>query len=167
MKFLKLSLLILVIPLLTAATAHKFYVSITKIEFVAEKQSLQIISKIFIDDMEDALQARYDEGLSLDTDKETEREEAFLKQYIFQKLEIKVNGARVNYDYIGKEYKTDEVVIYLEVTGISEVKTLEVTNEVLMEMFEKQQNIIHYKYGDNRRSLVLEKEYPSGMLNFN
>jgi hypothetical protein len=167
MKFLKITVLFLIFPLLTAATAHKFYVSMTKIEFVPEKQSLQIISKIFTDDIEDALQARYDENLILDSNKNTEREEAFLKQYIFQKLEMKVNGRQVNYDFIGMEYKLDEVRIYLEVTGISEVKTLEVTNEVLMEIFEEQQNIIHYRNGDNRRSLVLEKEYPSGMLNFN
>lgn len=167
MKLIKITLLILIIPLLTAATAHKFYVSITKIEFVKEKQSLQIISKMFTDDIEDALQARYDENLILDSNKESEREKALLKQYVFQKLEIKVNGAHVSYEFIGMEYKMDEVIIYLEVTGISEVKTLEVTNEVLMEMFEEQQNIIHYRRGDYRRSLVLEKEYPSGMLNFN
>lgn len=167
MKFLKLSILVLVFPLLTAATAHKFYVSITKIEYVAEKESLQIITKIFIDDIEDALQARYDESLSLDSEKMTERDLAFLKQYIFQKIEIRVNKNPVTFSYIGQEYETDIVKIYLEVEGISEVKTLEVTNEVLMEMFEEQQNIIHYKFGDSRRSLVLEKEYPKGMLNFN
>jgi hypothetical protein len=136
-------------------------------EYVAEKQSIQIISKIFIDDIEDALQARYDKDLSLDPEKETERDESFLKQYIFQKLEIKVNGKLVTYNYIGKEYETDIVKIYLEITGVSELKSLEVTNEVLMEMFEEQQNIIHYRSGDDRRSLVLEKEYPKGMLNFN
>ena len=167
MKFLKITILVLIFPLLTAATAHKFYVSITKIEFVAEKQSLQIISKIFIDDIEDALQARYDEDLSLDSEKMTVREEALLKQYVFQKFEVVVNGSPVTFDYIGMEYETDIVKIYLEVNGISEVKTLEITNEILMEMFEEQQNIIHYKYGKKRRSLVLEKEYPKGMLNFN
>ncbi|MBT8261756.1 MAG: hypothetical protein KJO05_02970 [Bacteroidia bacterium] len=167
MKFLKLTFLIFIFPLLTAATAHKFYVSITKVEYVAEKQSLQIISKIFIDDIEDALQTRYDEDLRLDPEKETEREETFLKQYIFQKLKIAVNGTPVTFDYIGKEYETDIVKIYLEVTDISEVKTLEITNKVLMEMFEEQQNIIHYKSGGKRKSLVLEKDYPKGMLNFN
>lgn len=167
MKFPRILLLFFVIPLLTSAMAHKFYVSTTKIEYVKDKQSLQIISKIFLDDLEDVLQERYDKNLSYGTKKESEREEEFLKEYLLKKFEISLNGKRVEYDYIGREYEIDMIKIYLEVTGVSEVRSIEVSNSMLMEMFEEQQNIIHYKAGDLRRSLILEKENPKGMLNFN
>ena len=52
---LKKSLLLLVIPLLSFAAAHKFYLSVTDIEYSEKDKSLQIITKVFIDDMEDAL----------------------------------------------------------------------------------------------------------------
>lgn len=71
MKYFKFLLLALVFPLVSGTPAHKFYVSITKIEYVKEKNSLQIITKIFTDDIEDALQQRYDKNISLDTKKET------------------------------------------------------------------------------------------------
>ena len=167
MKIIRILLLLIAVPLLTSAVDHKFYASITKMEYVKEKQSLQIISKIFVDDLEDVLQERYDESLSLNTPKETDREESFMQEYLNKKFEIVINGEKVTYSYIGREYDIDIVKIYLEVTGVSEIKSLEVTNEILMEMFEDQQNIIHFKSGDMRRSLVLEKEYPKGMLNFN
>ncbi|MCW5521138.1 hypothetical protein J1N09_14915 [Aureitalea sp. L0-47] len=167
MKIAKILLLLITIPLLTSAVDHKFYASITKIEYVKEKQSLQIISKIFVDDLEDALQERYDKSLSLNTPKETDKEEMFLKEYLNKKIEIAINGNPVTLNYIGREYDIDIVKVYLEVTDVSEIKTLEVSNEILMEMFEEQQNIIHFKSGDKRRSLVLEKDYPKGMLNFN
>ncbi|AVI51284.1 hypothetical protein C5O00_08890 [Pukyongia salina] len=167
MKLIKIPVLLLLLLLLTSSTAHKFYVSITMIEFVEEKESLQIISKIFTDDIEDALQERYDKSLRLDSNKETKKEEMFLKEYLKKKIHFNVNGKPVNYTYIGREYEIDITKVYLEITGVSQVESLEVSNEVLMELFEEQQNIVHFKNGDSRRSLVLEKEYPKGMLNFN
>ncbi|KAA3622794.1 MAG: hypothetical protein DWP94_07485 [Flavobacterium sp.] len=167
MKLIKIPVLLLLILMLTSSTAHKFYVSITMIEFVEEKESLQIISKIFTDDIEDVLQERYDKNIHLDSKKETKKAEIFLKEYLKKKIQINVNGEPANYTYIGREYDIDITKVYLEINGISKVESLEVSNEVLMEMFEEQQNIVHFKNGDSRRSLVLEKEYPKGMLNFN
>ena len=167
MNTIRIALILLVFPLLTAASDHKFYVSITKIEYVQEKQSLQIISKIFIDDIEDVLQQRYDAELSLATSKETEKEVAFIKKYLSQKIKIKVNGKPEKFTYIGKEYDTDIMKVYLEIENISALESLEVSNEILMEIFEEQQNIIHFKSADKRRSLILDKDNPKGMLNFN
>ena len=166
MKFFRICLILLMLPLLTSFADHKFYVSITKMEYVKEKQAIQIISKIFIDDIEDVLQQRYDPSISLATKKESRRDIDFLKTYIDQKFDIWVNGQEVTIDFIGHEYETDVLKIYMEVTGVKELKTLEVNNEWLTELFEEQQNIIHFK-SDTRRSMILEKENPKGMLNFN
>ncbi len=166
MKFKSFFLLFLIVPLLSATPAHKFYVSITKIEYVKEKESLQIITKIFIDDIEDALQKRYDPSISLDTKKETDTDLTFLKEYILQKIQLKVNGNPVKLDYIGQEYDTDMVVAYMEVTGVKELKNIEIENKVLMDMFEEQQNIVHLKTPNSRRSLILDRQEPSGTLNF-
>ena len=152
--------------MVSATPAHKFYVSITKIEYVKEKSSLQIITKIFIDDIEDALQQHYDPSISLDTKKETEAADEDLKKYILQKINIKVNGKPVTLDYIGKEYDTDMVVAYIEVKNVKELKTIEIENKVLMEMFPEQQNIVHLKTPNSRKSLILDKDEPNGKLNF-
>ncbi|MDC8000768.1 hypothetical protein POV26_06950 [Aequorivita todarodis] len=166
MKFFRILLLLWVFPLASATSAHKFYVSITKIEYVKEKSSLQIITKIFIDDIEDALQQRYDPSISLDTKKETAEADEDLKNYILQKLNIKINGKSVKLDYIGKEYDTDMLVAYIEVKDVKKLKTIEIENKVLMEMFPEQQNIIHLKTSKSRRSLILDRDEPSGQLNF-
>lgn len=166
MKITSFFLLLFIVPLLSAAPVHKFYVSITKIEYVKEKESLQIITKIFIDDIEDVLQKRYDPSISLDTKKETNADLSYLKKYILQKIQLKVNGKPVKLDYIGQEYDTDMVVAYIEVTGVKDLKTIEIENKVLMDMFEEQQNIIHLKTPNSRRSLILDRQEPSGTLNF-
>ncbi len=168
MKFLKVALLAIVFPLMTASTTpHKFYVSTTNIEYVAKKESLQIITKIFIDDVEDVLQERYDSSISIATTKETERDIEYLKKYILQKLKVNVNGKPVKLDYIGREYDIDVANVYIEITGVTELRSIEVKNEVLMDLFEEQQNIIHIKTPEMRRSFILEKNNPKDMLNFN
>ncbi len=167
MKYFRILLLLLVFPLVSATSAHKFYVSITKIEYVKEKSSLQIITKIFTDDIEDVLKQRYDASISLDTKKETEAADEDLKKYLLQKMNISVNGKPVKLDYIGKEYDTDMLVAYIEVKDVKELKTIEIENKVLMEMFPEQQNIIHLKTPESRRSLILDKDEPSGKLKFN
>ena len=166
MRYLRIFILLLVFPLVSATSAHKFYVSITKIEYVKEKNSIQIIAKIFTDDMENALRQRYDRSISLDTKKETEAADEDLKEYILQKIKIKVNGKSVQLNYIGKEYDNDMVVAYMEVTDVKELKTIEIENKVLMEVFPEQQNIIHLKTSKSRRSLILDKDEPSGKLKF-
>ncbi|WP_347373003.1 DUF6702 family protein [Aequorivita sp. Q41] len=167
MNFSKIILLFLFFPLISAAPPHKFYVSITKIEYVKEKKSLQLITKIFTDDIEEALRQRYDPTISLNTKKETEVAGEKLKRYILQKLNVQVNGKTVQLHYIGKEYDTDMVVAYIEVTGIKEIKTLTVENKMLMDLFPEQQNIIHFKTKETRRSLILDKDEPKGSLDFN
>src|SRR5690606_19941873 len=167
MKYLRIFLLLMLFPLISASSAHKFYVSITKIEYVKEKKSIQIITKIFTDDIEDALQQRFDPSISLDTKKETKAADEDLKNYILQKINIKVNGKSVKLDYIGKEYDTDMVMAYIEVKDVNDLKTIEIENKILMEMFSEQQNIIHLKTPSNRRSLILDRDEPKGQLDFN
>lgn len=166
MNYLKLILLILLFPLMTGATAHKFYVSITKIEYVEESESLQIITQLFTEDIEQDLRKRYNKEVFLGSKKETEADASLLKEYILQKLKIKVNGTPVILNYLGKEYEIDLVKSYIEVTGIKNFKEIEVENKILMDVFEEQQNIIHLKAKDHRRSLILDKDNPKGVLNF-
>lgn len=167
MKFLKITFFIIVLPLIISATSHKFYVSTTNVEYVKEKQVVQVITKIFIEDVEQALQARYNPSISLDSPKEKASDEEYLKKYVLQKMKISINGNPVALKYIGKEYDIDIVNMYFEVEGVSEFNSIEIENKVLFDMFPEQQNIVHLKTSESRRSLVLDKNHPKGMLNFN
>ncbi|QNJ96868.1 DUF6702 family protein [Constantimarinum furrinae] len=167
MKFFKIAFLLFLVPLLTASTTHKFYVSITNVEYVEKKESLQIISKIFIEDLETVLQKRFDPNVHLASKKETKKDLALLQKYVLQKINISVNDKPVNIKYIGKEYDIDVVKIYLEVEGVKKLNSLEIENKILHDLFDEQQNIIHLKTPSTRRSLILEKENPKGLLNLN
>lgn len=167
MKFLRIIILLVVLSTTLSFTAHKFYVSITKVEFSEEESSLQIISKMFIDDIEDVLQARYNPSIIMAGENESEAVGEFLKEYVLLKLDVEVNGKRVTLNYLGHEYDNDVVKTYIEVKGVSELNSITVENKMLMELFEEQQNIIHVKRFKKRKSMVLEADNPKGLLNFN
>jgi hypothetical protein len=165
MKYIKVLFLVIIIPILTAATIHKFYVTTTRVEYIPQEQSLQIITEIFTDDIEKTLTKRTLKEVHLDSEKETNEDLALLRDYVFNKFVVFVNGIKVTYSYIGLQYDIDRVKLYLEITNVSSLATLEIENTILFDAFEDQQNIIHIKTPDLRRSLVLDKENPKGLLN--
>jgi hypothetical protein len=62
----KVFLLLFIIPLF-AFTTHKYYLSLTQIEYKKESQSLQVIINVFMDDIEIALNKFYNIDLKLTT----------------------------------------------------------------------------------------------------
>ena len=167
MRSLQIIVVLLLVPLLFAnRTRHEYYVSVTTIEYAKEQKSLQIISQIFIDDFEKLIRARYDERITLDTENEPETVNAYMKRYLEDKLKIRVNGTSVNFKFIGKEYKDDITYCYLEVENVSDIKSIEVTNQILFDILQEQQNIVRLKLLNKNKSFLLLPQKDSCMLNF-
>ncbi|MBL4887503.1 MAG: hypothetical protein JKZ03_03430 [Flavobacteriaceae bacterium] len=166
MKHLKYLWLILLLPLL-AFTAHKFYVSITKIEYAPQEEAVQIITKIFVDDFQHLLQKRYDVALVLDEKDESKLADGYIEKYLLQKIKIEINGEVAHLNYLGKEYDKDLLLCYIEIEGVKTLNSIYIENKVLMDMYDEQQNIIHVKVQGKRRSLILERGNANGMLKFN
>ncbi len=165
MSIIKKSILFLIIPLL-AFTAHKYYVSMTKIKYVKEERSVQITMRFFIDDIEKTLNNRFKKDFKLATDEESKVSDKFLNLYIHQKFEIKLNNQLAEYTYLGKEYKNDVVFFYLESTKIDTINSIEVKNRMLLETFEEQQNFIKLYMNNEIKTMVLMKENDKEMLKF-
>ena len=167
MKKIRKYLPILLMPLLISAVAHKFYVSVTNIEYADENKALQITTRIFIDDLEKALNDRYSIRAAMTTDDEISDLDTYVGKYLKRKLSIRINGQVTTVSYLGKEYKDDLVICYLEIEGIdlAMLNTLEVTNDILTELFEEQQNVVHLRIGEKKKSFILVRENNKGMLN--
>ena len=72
MRFSKKFIVLLFIPLL-AFTLHKYYISLTKIDYIENKKTVQITMRFFIDDIENTLQNRYNTTLDLATQEENKK----------------------------------------------------------------------------------------------
>lgn len=168
MKFLHKLILITGFTLLfTSVALHKYYVSITEIEYVKEKKSVQIITRIFIDDFERLLRERYDDAIRLDSGKDEKEIDKVINKYMLSKMPIEINGTIKTPIYIGKDYDDDILYIYYEIENISEIKTFHIENKTLFDLFEDQKNIVRTKINGRNKTFILIPQNDKGMLNFN
>ncbi len=166
-KFKYVVILLFSAALLSSATWHKFYVSVTLVEYVKDKQSLQLISRIFIDDIEKLIRERYDESITLAEKDESDMIDVYVERYLKEKLLININENPVVINFLGREYEDDIMVCYIEIEGVSSIKYIEIENNVFFDVFEDQQNIVRTKINGKQKSFILTKGKNKGMLNFN
>lgn len=167
MKSLKKSFLILLLPLFAFAPVHKFYVSVTNVTYSGKDKAIQITSRIFIDDFEDVLQERYGFDAKLATKNESKEADAYIEKYLRTKFVVEINGEKASYNIIGKKYDADVMICYIEVpeVDLATVTSIQITNEILTDLFDEQQNIVHFKIDGKKKSFVLLKSDTKGMLN--
>ena len=161
-----LLLFVLLLPQLSFTTAHKFYVSVTDVEYNESQKSLQIISHVFIDDLEKLLKERYREDLFLLKKGEHPEADDFVKKYFQEKMRISINGKEKTLKYLGKEYDNDELLVYIEVENVEPFSDIEVENTLLTDIFPQQKNIVKVENKGEIKSLLLMRDKSKGTLNF-
>jgi len=163
MAFLPLVMLLL----LSFSSAHKYYVSVTNIAYSKDDSAFQVTSRVFIDDLDKLLKERYDIEAKLATSKESKLADEYIEKYFRTKFAIELDGKPVQYNFLGKRYDNDMVICYLEIPNVklSETKSMTIQNEVLMDLFDDQQNIVHVKWNGNKKSFMLIRQNNKGMLN--
>lgn len=163
----KMLLPLAMVIFLSFTSAHKFYVSVTNMVYSEKDEAFQITSRIFIDDMDALLKERYGIVAKLATPNESKVAQEYIEKYFRTKFAVTIDGKLVDYKFLGKQYDKDVVICYLEIPNVklSEVRSLSVQNEILTDMFEEQQNVVHIKWKGHKKSFVLIKENNKGMLN--
>jgi hypothetical protein len=165
MNFKKIFLLLFIIPLLSFS-AHKYYLSLTQIEFKESSKSVQIIINVFMDDIETALNKDNNIDLQLSTKKELANNDVYFENYLRRKLQFKIDTIVKEFKYIGKEYDGDLVYFYLEIENIAKVSSIEVTNKILLKHFPTQENLIKSKVGTKNKSILLSKDQYIELLTY-
>ncbi|MFY7730710.1 MAG: DUF6702 family protein, partial [Flavobacterium sp.] len=130
------------------------------------KKQLQITGRIFIDDLEKALSAKYGKKFGLGSGKELPESTETIQKYIADKMSVAVNGKPAALKYFTREYEDDMLVVYYTVPAPKKVTSVQVRNTILFEMFREQQNMINANINNQRKSLLLNYDTPQGLLNY-
>ena len=164
----KISLILASFFLLSAfkSGAHEFYLSVTEIEYNNEEQSLQIITRVFIDDFQNVLNERFDADIQLSQEAEEGAVTEHISKYLNQKLRLKIDGEELQLNYLGKEYDADQLVLYIEVENVAAFDEIEVTNEILTDLFDDQKNVVHVKVNNKTKSLLLMRQQETEKITF-
>ena len=120
-----ISLFFLTLITISCFALHKFYVSTTSIKYIPEDRSLQITVQVFTDDFEFTLQ-KITSGIKLNPDNKVELVDSLIKKYFKKNLVFKSKDSILQFDYLGKIYRNDLLVAYLEILLDSTITNFDV-----------------------------------------
>lgn len=142
----------------TFVSLHPIHLAISHVDFNPKTGSLEITHKIFIDDFEYALQLYDNESFQLGTERELPDADRYIKKYIESQFNIKVNGKKVYGEYVGRESDLEAIWIYQEVKNVGAAQAIELDNQILLDLYDDQKNILHLKYGQQKQSFLFRKD---------
>ncbi|MQP51835.1 MULTISPECIES: DUF6702 family protein [unclassified Flavobacterium] len=152
---LQIALPFLLILLLSSFAVHKFYVSVTQIDYVANKKRIEITHRIFIDDLEKALESKYNKKVYLTSSKELPEAEALIKNYLKENIKISINKKPQNIEFLAREVEGDVLIFYTKIAISKKINTFEIFNSLLTDIYKDQQNIVHTNINGNKKSILL------------
>jgi hypothetical protein len=147
--------------------AHPIHVSVTEIEFDQNDEALEIMMRVFIDDLELTLRNDLSNPQLdiLNPDSKTSVDE-LVKEYLRGHFTISLDNKVQKTNYLGHEREGQAFIFYIEVTDVKPWKTITVQNDIIMSTHEDQSNIIHVFKNDEVRSLRLTRNTPVDKLTF-
>ncbi len=148
------------------AELHKTYLSVTEIEYSKDEQSLQIITRVFIDDFERVLNQRYQKDISLSYKEDLNKHKDLMQQYLNEKLHISVDGKDVKLHLLGSKFDADQIEMFIEADKVNDFSKITVENLILTDMFDSQKNIVNIKKNSEVKSMLLMKSDGQKSINF-
>lgn len=153
-NLLRLILPIFLVILLSSFDWHKFYVSVTQIDYVPNKKRVEITSRIFIDDLEKALERKFKKKFYLTTSNEIENADVLIQEYLKEKIKISINKKSQKIEYLTKEVEGDVLIFYTKIAISKKINTFEIYNSLLTDTYKEQQNIVHLNINGNKSSFL-------------
>jgi hypothetical protein len=148
-------------------TLHPVHVSVTEITFDEKEKELEIISRIFLDDLEASIQeANKNPELKLMEPGTSKTTDQFVWAYLQQRFKITLNGKLQKIKYLGHEIEGEAILCFIQVSNVKKLETIEVFNSTITELYDDQSNLVHVTVGSTIKSLRLMRDNPLGKLTF-
>lgn len=151
---------------LSSFNVHKFYVSIYQVDFVPEKKRVEITARIFLDDLNLALEKEFKTKIQLGEKTESSQDVQFLQKYLMKHLKISIDEKEKNIQFLSKEIENNVVIIYLKIVDVKKINSFKIYNNALLELYSDQQNIIQTKFYNKKRNYIFTEDYFVENMNF-
>ncbi len=147
---------------------HPIHISVTEINYNEKSKSLQITSRIFIDEMELGVRAqRHEPELDILEPKNGVTTKQLIVNYLAAHLKIKIDGKPAKINFLGYEKEDISFVSYLEIENIKKARTIEVLVDLITEIHDDQSNLVHLTFKAPVKSARLTRDNPSEIFSFN
>ncbi len=140
--------------------------AIFQVNYVPEKKMLQITSRIFVDDLNLAIEKKYGKKINLGLENESAQDQVLLKKYLVEHLSFKLNGQIKPVVYLSKELEGDVLICYCRIIDFPKLQSVEITNTLLTHWNSEQQNIMHFNAFGEKNTFLFTASNKTEVLKF-
>ena len=134
---------------------HPIYISVLEINSV--ENNLEVIIKIFRDDLEDGIRYTLDKEVSIDNQDKIELNKELIKNYFEKVLFIKINKEKKSILFSEFILENDRIKISGKITNNLIIKSFEIYNETLVDIYSLQKNVVFIKIYKEMFNITLDK----------
>ena len=157
----------IILSFIAALLFHPIHVSVTEITHDEKEKELEIVSRIFIEELESAIRvAKNQPEINLLEPVAPITTDQLVKEYVLQRFKVSLDGKAQQTIYLGSEIDGEAILCYIQVKNVKKWKSIEVTNSVITELHNDQSNLVHVTVRGQVKSLRLMRDNPSGKLTF-
>ena len=153
--FRSISLMLLILLPFTMQ-AHKYYTSVTQLDFNPTEKCFQVTMNVFVDDLEAVLTQENKQVVKWKSDQAELN--TFLLTYLKSHFKVQLNQKpTTEFRLIGTREQKDLLTIFFEIPVDKAVKNIEITDTFLMDMFPIQSNVVNLNYKNQKHSFLFQK----------
>jgi hypothetical protein len=146
---------------------HPIHVSVTEIEFDEKDQALEVMMRVFIDDLELTLRNSLKEPeLDIFHPNNGMTTDQLVGDYLKEHFKISLDNNLQKTNYLGHEREGEAFIFYIEVPGVKKWKTITIHNDIIMATHDDQSNLVHVYVNEKVKSLRLTRNTPADKLTF-
>tara|TARA_B100001564_G_scaffold352671_1_gene360440 strand:- start:884 stop:1258 length:375 start_codon:yes stop_codon:yes gene_type:complete len=123
--------------------------------------------RVFANDLEKTINQINNSNIIIDDDDNIQDIDSLIFNYINKTIFLFINEKEYDLNWIGKEFETDIVWLYLEILDIDKkIKKISVENRFLFSSFEDQLNIMNFYFHGKQKTVMSHKDKPVDILSF-
>jgi len=141
--------------------SHKIHVSVTNLEFNQPRQTVEIVIRVFTDDLENALSRRANRAVKIDpaTAGIDRKVVELVMAYLRSSFELKNKAGRtVALSWNGIEGQPDMFWIFVKGRTPGGLEGAQLRNKIFCELFDDQVNIVNAKHQGKQVGLMFESK---------
>ena len=132
------------ITMLMSFTLSDFYSSMTKVDYVEGSKTLKFTTKLNSGHIAEVLKINPN----------TTAFEAEVKRYVNDHFDVYVNGQNKALTFTGSQVNGESVWVYFEANGVSDISSLKIKNNLLLEAYPKQLNLVNIAYKGSQYNMT-------------
>tara|TARA_B100000965_G_scaffold77846_1_gene61818 strand:+ start:108 stop:581 length:474 start_codon:yes stop_codon:yes gene_type:complete len=141
---------------------HPIYISV--IEINSQDNNLEIVFKIFRDDLEDGIKNNLGKNVSIDTQSKLELNNKIIQEYLNAVSSIKVNDEKKEFFFSDFLLENERIKINAKISNNFSIDRIEIYNEILIDVFSNQKNVIFFNIYNQLNNDVLDKSKKKTVL---